>query len=125
MTTLHATRAANYWSREPVTRMDLLVGAYEDIREVGRLSAGLDHVIVKEDYDLRGREPGEVAALVREGLIAGGMSADEIEVILDELDAVDRVISLLGDGDIGVVLADGVPGMLAHLRGRALPASVS
>jgi cyanophycin synthetase len=97
----------------------------EDIREVGRLSAGLDHVIVKEDYDLRGREPGEVAALVREGLIAGGMSADEIEVILDELDAVDRVISLLGDGDIGVVLADGVPGMLAHLRGRALPASVS
>jgi cyanophycin synthetase len=31
MTTLHATRAANYWSREPVTRMDLLVGAYEDI----------------------------------------------------------------------------------------------
>jgi len=31
MTTLHATRAANYWSREPVTRMDILVGAYEDI----------------------------------------------------------------------------------------------
>ena len=31
MTTLHATRAANYWSREPVTRMDVLVGAYEDI----------------------------------------------------------------------------------------------
>ena len=31
MTTLHATRAANYWSREPVTRMDLVVGAYEDI----------------------------------------------------------------------------------------------
>ena len=31
MTTLHATRAANYWSREPVTRMDVVVGAYEDI----------------------------------------------------------------------------------------------
>jgi cyanophycin synthetase len=31
MTALHATRAANYWSREPVTRMDLVVGAYEDI----------------------------------------------------------------------------------------------
>ena len=31
MTTLHATRAANYWSREPVTRMDVLVGAFEDI----------------------------------------------------------------------------------------------
>ncbi len=31
MTTLHATRAANYWSREPVTRMDVVVGAFEDI----------------------------------------------------------------------------------------------
>jgi cyanophycin synthase-like protein len=31
MTALHATRAANYWSREPVTRMDVVVGAFEDI----------------------------------------------------------------------------------------------
>jgi len=31
MTTLHATRGANYWSREPVTRMDVFVGAYDDI----------------------------------------------------------------------------------------------
>lgn len=31
MTTLHATRGANYWSRLPITRMDLLIGAYENI----------------------------------------------------------------------------------------------
>ena len=31
MTSLHATRGVNYWSRSPVTRMDLVVGAYEDI----------------------------------------------------------------------------------------------
>jgi hypothetical protein len=31
MTTLHATRGANYWSRLPITRMDLSIGAYEDI----------------------------------------------------------------------------------------------
>jgi hypothetical protein len=31
MTALHATRAANYWSREPITRMDVVVGEYEDI----------------------------------------------------------------------------------------------
>lgn len=31
MTKLHATRGANYWSTRPVTRMDLVVGAYEDI----------------------------------------------------------------------------------------------
>jgi len=31
ITSLHATRGANYWSRSPVTRMDLAVGAYDDI----------------------------------------------------------------------------------------------
>jgi cyanophycin synthetase len=31
MTALHATRGANYWSSRPVTRMDLTIGAYEDI----------------------------------------------------------------------------------------------
>ena len=31
MTALHATRGANFWSRSPVTRLDLLVGAYDDI----------------------------------------------------------------------------------------------
>jgi len=31
MTTLHATRGANYWSRRPVTRMDVMVGAYDNI----------------------------------------------------------------------------------------------
>lgn len=31
MTTLHATRGANFWSSRPVMRMDLIVGAYEDI----------------------------------------------------------------------------------------------
>jgi len=31
MTTLHSARGANYWSTRPVTRMDLTVGAYDDI----------------------------------------------------------------------------------------------
>jgi hypothetical protein len=31
LTALHAMRGANYWSRRPVTRMDLTVGEYEDI----------------------------------------------------------------------------------------------
>ena len=97
----------------------------EDIRELGRLAAGLDHVIVKEDNDRRGREPGEIADLVREGLVTGGLSNDEIEVVADEFEAVDRVLSLLDDHDIGVVLADDVPGVLQHLRGRSQPAAVS
>jgi cyanophycin synthetase len=97
----------------------------EDIRELGRLAAALDHVIIKEDDDLRGREPGEVAGLVREGLLAGGLSDNEIEVVADELDAVDHALALLDDHDIGVVLADDVAAVLEHLRGRSQPAAVS
>ena len=97
----------------------------EDITDLGRLAAGLDHVIIKEDTDLRGREPGEIAGLVREGLLSGGMSDSEIEVVADELDAVDHAIALLADRDIAVVLADDVAAVLAHLRGRSQPAAVS
>ena len=31
ITALHATRGANFWSERPVTRMDLSVGAYQDL----------------------------------------------------------------------------------------------
>ena len=31
MISLHATRGANFWSRRPVTRLDIAVGAYESI----------------------------------------------------------------------------------------------
>lgn len=31
MTSLHSTRGANFWSRRPVTRLDIVVGAYEDV----------------------------------------------------------------------------------------------
>ena len=88
----------------------------EDIREVGRLAAGLDRVIVKEDDDLRGRAEGEVAALVIQGLRDGGMHLDQIEVVRSEHEAVARTIAGLGDGDLAVLLADDVAGVLAQLR---------
>ena len=31
MTALHATRGANYWSRRPVTRLDITTGVYDDL----------------------------------------------------------------------------------------------
>ena len=95
----------------------------DDIRGLGRLTAVLDHVIIKEDSDRRGREPGEIAALVREGLVSGGLSEDHIDVVHDELEAVESAIAMLDDRDIAVILADDVPAVLAHLRGRSRPAA--
>ena len=51
MTTLHATRGKNFWSLRPVTRMDLSVGAFEDIS-----SASVPHFVDR----LVGAMPGLV-----------------------------------------------------------------
>jgi cyanophycin synthetase len=93
----------------------------EDIRAVGRMGGGLDHVIVKEDADRRGRAAGESADLITQGLREVGVSSHQIEVVHSELDAIDRAVSLLEPDDLGVVLVDDVPGVLEKVRG--LPAS--
>jgi len=38
---------------------------------------------------------------------------------------VDRAVALLDDRDIVVMLADDVPAVLEHLRGRSQPAAVT
>ena len=88
----------------------------EDIRNVGRLAAGLDRVILKEDHDRRGRAPGEIAALLTQGLIEGGLPAERIERIDDEAEAVERLLEELGSGDLGFVLVDDVGGVLERIR---------
>ncbi len=88
----------------------------EDIRRAGELCAGFDRVILKEDDDLRGREPGGIAALMREGLLAGGMPADRIDVILREEEAIPHGFSLLSEGDLFVIVAESVPETLATVR---------
>jgi cyanophycin synthetase len=88
----------------------------EDIIGLGRLCAGLDHVIVKEDDDTRGRPRGEIASLMIEGLRQGGMHGDAIETVLNEMEAVDRALAILQPGDLLMVLADKVPPVLAHVQ---------
>ena len=88
----------------------------EDIRAVGRLAAGLDHVIVKEDEDRRGRDPGETAALIVEGLRDGGTPSERIEVITSEIEALERAVALLESNDLAVVLTDDVGGVLERAR---------
>ena len=88
----------------------------EDIRAVGRLAAGLDHVIVKEDEDRRGRDPGETAALIVEGLCEGGTPSERIEVITSEITALERAVSLLESNDLAVVLTDDVGSVLERAR---------
>jgi cyanophycin synthetase len=88
----------------------------DDIRAAGRLSARLDHVVVKEDTDLRGRRAGEVARLLAEGLRAGGLQHDRIEFVPDEEQAIRYGLSKLAEDDLLVIYADKVPRTLSIVR---------
>ncbi|MDB4898726.1 MAG: cphA, partial [Gemmatimonadetes bacterium] len=92
----------------------------EDIRGMGRLCARYDRVIIKEDIDRRGRDRGEIAALLADGMKEAGLSAARIEVLYEEGEAINRGLDLLTEDDLLVIHADKVPGTLAVVRQRAV-----
>ncbi|MGA1873174.1 MAG: cyanophycin synthetase, partial [Thermoplasmatota archaeon] len=80
----------------------------EDIHEYGlTLSKYYDHVIVT-DTDRRGRPPGEVAGLVRKGLLDGGREDSDITIVLDGREATRAALDMARKGDIVVLQADNV-----------------
>ncbi|HEX6574962.1 MAG TPA: cyanophycin synthetase [Gemmatimonadaceae bacterium] len=87
----------------------------EDIREVGRLSAELDRVIIKEDQDRRGRKPGEITAILRSGLTEKGMTDDQIDVVPDELEAIQRALATAEGEDLITIMAEDVSSVLAYI----------
>ena len=93
----------------------------EDLREVGRLCGRLDYAIVKEDDDTRGRAPGEIARIIIDGLEQGGMPREQIEQVHDEQEAVLRALSMLQPGELAIILADDVPGVIETIRPWAVP----
>jgi cyanophycin synthetase len=89
----------------------------DDLRQLGRIVAPvLDRVIVREDADPRGRAPGEVAELIRQGLIEAGFPEERAETVIDEADAVERALGMLEDGDLAVIFVDDVHGVLAQVQ---------
>jgi cyanophycin synthetase len=70
MTALQATRGANYWSRLAITRMDLTVGAYEDISSAdvpGVTTALVDAMPGLRDHRCSIGEPGGFIIRLKRG----------------------------------------------------------
>ncbi len=76
------------------------------IRSLGRLAAGErpDHLIVKDMPKYRrGRAPGAIPTLLREGAAAGGMPAERIEDCETDSEALERTLAWLQPGDLAVM----------------------
>jgi cyanophycin synthetase len=82
-----------------------------DIRQYGELAArAFDHLILKEDWDRRGRAPGEVPELLRQAALACDKRSEDVEILLNEFDAVRHALDMAQPGDLLVVFADDVTG---------------
>jgi cyanophycin synthetase len=73
-------------------------------------------VIVKEDDYRRGREPGEIADLILDGLREGGLRESQYEVIYSEQDAIAHAMEQMNDNDLVVILADNVSASIELVR---------
>ena len=109
----------------------------KDIRELAHVAAQVrpDRVWLKDmggEY-LRGRTPGEVAAILSDALVAAGVAADALPVCLDEAQAAREALQWARRGDVLVLpihhpeARDVVVGLLESLQamdwhpGQALP----
>ncbi|MFZ2739667.1 MAG: cyanophycin synthetase [Burkholderiaceae bacterium] len=90
----------------------------QDIREQTRiLGEAFDQVVLYQDQCQRGREDGEVLALLREGL-AGASRTSTIAEVRGEFLAIDTALDQLTGDDLCLILVDQVEEALAHIEAR-------
>lgn len=70
----------------------------------GMVAGRLCHrLVIKEDNNRRGRSPGEVAVLLRQGALAAGLSPERIEIELKEGEAVSKALAKAYPGQVVVI----------------------
>lgn len=80
-----------------------------DIEAVATIAASaFDEVILREDYHTRGRQRGEVAAIMRRAMLRAGFDEKLIHVRTDELGALELGLEICREGDLLLYFADKV-----------------
>lgn len=88
-----------------------------DIREMGAGAARLfDVIVIREDGNRRGRKPGELAALLREGALMAGKAPEDIHIVLDEAPAVDFSLRQARTGDLLLIAVEEIDDVWRQVR---------
>jgi len=91
----------------------------ESVREVGWIAAqGFKRLIIREDGDLRGRKPGEIAQLLYNEAVRSGMHPNRIEVILTEIEAFRKGLDSCVPGDTFVMFYEHLEPIEEEIRMR-------
>nr|WP_298379362.1 cyanophycin synthetase [uncultured Halomonas sp.] len=96
----------------------------EDLFDLGAHLARMHDVVFICETDPRGRTIGEAAGLMRDGAesVSGACRA---EIVMQEEQAVIRALDEADEGDLMVLLIDGVDDAIERLKGRRFAASTS
>ena len=79
----------------------------EDIAQIAEIAAPhFDHFVLRQDDNLRGREPLEIPKMLKKGLMLNGVAESAIEVIGSEQESIERALSLCSSGDLLLIFAD-------------------
>lgn len=80
----------------------------QDAHDVGMLigKSSFDHVILKEDYGLRGRKEGEMAGYIKAGLLESGFDEANISYFRHEPEAIEHALKTAQRDDLVLVFAD-------------------
>jgi cyanophycin synthetase len=94
----------------------------EDIKSFGALAGQtFNELVIREDTNRRGREPGEIAGILKEAAIDAGLPDGCISIVLDEFEAVREAIRRSEKNDLVVLMIDKPPAVweeLERLAGR-------
>ncbi|HEY0079684.1 MAG TPA: cyanophycin synthetase [Pyrinomonadaceae bacterium] len=111
-------RMTSLWQGRRVTGIIGVPGDRDNslIEEAGRVAArGFHRIIIKEDKDTRGREPGEVANMLCR-IVGEEAPERECQTILDECEALRIELRKIREGDVVVLFYDELEPVLEVLR---------
>lgn len=114
---------SEYISNVPATRkIGIIAGVGDrrdsDIIQFAAISAGLfDHIIVRQEHDLRGRTLDQINNLIIQGIAESGRNVP-YDLVPDEREAITHALNMAGPGDYLVALSERYKEVIAIIEDR-------
>jgi cyanophycin synthetase len=79
----------------------------DDMKAFGDLAGKtFNQIVIREDDNTRGRKSGEIADILATSATEGGLDAENVSIVLDEMEAVQKALELSGKTDLVVLMVD-------------------
>ncbi|WP_315116654.1 cyanophycin synthetase [uncultured Clostridium sp.] len=89
----------------------------EDIIKLGEIAGeNFEYIYIKEDSDKRCRKEGEVASLLKKGVIKSGIDERNIKIILEEKQALKKAIEECRKGDLIIIFFENYEPLLEIVK---------